>query len=99
MTHRLGSSLMLVIVTSLALACTDTPRRQAVVGPAPDSFRVAFATNKGTFVVQVVRAWSPNGADRFHALAREGFFDEDNDLWAPDGTLLAQSRQVGVMVP
>lgn len=46
-------------------------------GPAPDSFRVAFATSKGTFVVEAIRAWSPNGADRFYALARTGFFDEN----------------------
>jgi peptidyl-prolyl cis-trans isomerase A (cyclophilin A) len=49
----------------------------APAGPAPDSFRVAFATSKGTFVVEATRAWSPNGADRFYALARSGFFDEN----------------------
>ena len=46
-------------------------------GPAPDSFRVAFATSKGTFVVQATRAWSPNGVDRFYALTRAGFFDDN----------------------
>ena len=45
-------------------------------GPCPDSFRVAFETNRGTFVVAVERAWAPHGADRFYQLAASNFFDE-----------------------
>jgi len=43
--------------------------------PAPDSFRVAFETTRGNFIVQVNRAWAPLGADRFYALVGQQFFD------------------------
>lgn len=43
---------------------------------APEKFRVAFDTTTGPVVVEVVRAWSPNGADRFYNLVKIGFFDE-----------------------
>ena len=46
-------------------------------GPAPDSFRVAFETTRGNIVVQVNRAWAPNGVDRFYRLIGERFFDGD----------------------
>jgi acyl-CoA thioesterase len=31
-------------------------------------------------------------------LVRDGFFDEDGELWAADGTLIAQSRQLGLLI-
>lgn len=31
-------------------------------------------------------------------LIRDGFFEEDGELWAPDGTLVAQSRQLGLLI-
>ena len=36
---------------------------------------------------------------RFHnRYVRDGFFDEDGAMWAPDGTLVAQSRQLGLLL-
>ncbi len=35
-----------------------------------------FDTSKGAFVVEVNRAWSPNGADRFYNLVKNGFYDD-----------------------
>jgi acyl-CoA thioesterase len=31
-------------------------------------------------------------------LVRDGFFEEDGELWAPDGTLVGQSRQLGLLI-
>jgi peptidyl-prolyl cis-trans isomerase A (cyclophilin A) len=42
---------------------------------APETFKVNFETSAGNFTVQVTRAWSPNGADRFYNLVKHGFYD------------------------
>jgi peptidyl-prolyl cis-trans isomerase A (cyclophilin A) len=43
---------------------------------APDRFHVRFETTKGPFVVEVRRAWAPEGADRFYNLVRLGYYDD-----------------------
>lgn len=42
---------------------------------APATFKAEFETTQGVFVVDVTREWSPNGADRFYNLVKNGFFD------------------------
>lgn len=42
---------------------------------APDTFQVKFETTKGDIVMDVTRAWAPNGADRFYNLVRHHFYD------------------------
>jgi len=43
---------------------------------APAVFHARFETTKGNFVIEVHRDWSPNGADRFYYLVRNGFYDD-----------------------
>ncbi len=43
---------------------------------APDVFRAAFETSKGTFVIEVTRAWAPQGADRFYNLVKNGYYND-----------------------
>ena len=47
----------------------------ALTEQAPATYKVKFDTSKGSFVVQVTRAWAPRGADRFYNLVKNGFFD------------------------
>ena len=60
-------------------ACSgdSSSRGPAATSPtAPDSFRVALETTKGTIAVDVIRAWSPRGADRFKELVDAGYFND-----------------------
>jgi peptidyl-prolyl cis-trans isomerase A (cyclophilin A) len=43
--------------------------------PAPEVYQVRLHTTEGVVVVAVHRDWAPHGADRFHALVSEGFYD------------------------
>jgi peptidyl-prolyl cis-trans isomerase A (cyclophilin A) len=52
---------------------------------APASFRVAFETSKGRFVVEAHRAWAPRGADRFYSLVQTGYYNENRFFRVVDG--------------
>jgi peptidyl-prolyl cis-trans isomerase A (cyclophilin A) len=43
---------------------------------APATFRAKFKTSRGEFVIEVTRAWAPDGADRFFNLVSEGFYND-----------------------
>lgn len=76
--RRTVARLAIVLAASSALACHDAPPTpHAPAGPTPDSFRVAFTTSRGRFVVEARRAWAPLGVDRFYQLVGDGFFDEN----------------------
>ena len=47
----------------------------ALTEQAPATYKAKFETSKGAFVIQVTRAWAPNGADRFYNLVKNGYFD------------------------
>jgi cyclophilin family peptidyl-prolyl cis-trans isomerase len=52
------------------------PTPEELQAPAPDSFRVAVRTTRGTFLVIAHRDWSPYGVDRFYFLVSHGFYDD-----------------------
>lgn len=53
--------------------------------PAPATFQARFVTSKGDFVIEVHRAWAPNGADRVYNLVRNGFFTDVRFFRVLDG--------------
>jgi peptidyl-prolyl cis-trans isomerase A (cyclophilin A) len=84
------ASLPLLLATLLFTAATQAcgqdsrasnlallrPDSAALNAPAPDSFSVVLTTTKGEVEIRVRRDWSPRGADRFHYLAKNGFFND-----------------------
>lgn len=72
--------LPLTLTLTLLAACApdDTrPLKPLPTAPVPDTFRVAFETTKGRFVVEAYKDWAPIGARRFYELASMGAFDEN----------------------
>jgi peptidyl-prolyl cis-trans isomerase A (cyclophilin A) len=67
--------LMAGAATATAAAPPQLLHPESLHAKAPATYRVSFATTRGTFVLTVHRAWSPRGADRFYNLARAHFFD------------------------
>lgn len=76
--------LMLAASVALAQAPSAAKGGSALMDPkspelnkkAPDIFKAKFTTSQGDFTIEVHRAWSPNGADRFFNLVKNGFFDD-----------------------
>jgi len=54
-------------------ALTDPAQASAT---APDQYTVKLETSEGDILIEVHRAWAPNGADRFYNLVEIGWFDE-----------------------
>ena len=61
---------------TLAVAGCGGSKPPATVTPVPDSYRVKFETTRGSFVVEVTRAWAPEGAERFFRLVEKQFYDD-----------------------
>jgi peptidyl-prolyl cis-trans isomerase A (cyclophilin A) len=53
-----------------------TPNAPEMNQTAPDVYRAKFETSVGDFEVEVTRAWSPRGADRFYNLVKHGWYDD-----------------------
>jgi peptidyl-prolyl cis-trans isomerase A (cyclophilin A) len=74
------SHLLPILLLSLLAACSSTPPREEaravlVNERAPDTYKARLKTTKGDIVIQVNRAWAPEGADRFYNLVKSGFYD------------------------
>ena len=52
------------------------PNTPEMTQTAPGQFKVRMETTAGTFVIEVLRAWAPHGADRFYNLVQAGYYDE-----------------------
>jgi peptidyl-prolyl cis-trans isomerase A (cyclophilin A) len=59
-----------------AVAAADFTDPSKLTEKAPDTYKVQFDTTKGKMVIEVKRALSPNGADRFYNLVRSGYFQD-----------------------
>jgi len=51
------------------------PAAAAFAAEPPDTFVARFETTAGTFDIQVIEAWAPEGAKRFYNLVRNGYYD------------------------
>ena len=79
---RAAERLLLFVLAAGAVSCRYASpfgcRQEAPdpKNPAPDSFKVAFETNKGRFDVMARKAWAPIGVDRFYTLVQSKYFDD-----------------------
>jgi peptidyl-prolyl cis-trans isomerase A (cyclophilin A) len=74
--RRFILTLALALIAAPAFAqAPDLSNPAALTEQAPATYKVRFDTSKGPFVIQVTRAWAPNGADRFYNLVKNGFYD------------------------
>ena len=72
----LAPALLVAALTVPALA--QSPKLAnpaALIEKAPATYKARFDTSKGVVVIQVTRAWAPNGADRFYNLVKNSFYD------------------------
>ena len=67
--------LLLLTALGLTLAGCGNSKPPAPPVPVPDTYRVKFDTTRGAFVVEVTKAWAPEGAERFYRLVEKQFYD------------------------
>jgi cyclophilin family peptidyl-prolyl cis-trans isomerase len=76
--------LPLAVSLCIAVAAGQAPDRSLLLQPehgemhrrAPDQFRVRLETTRGPMLLEIQRAWSPRGVDRFFNLVRHGYYDD-----------------------
>ncbi len=70
-----------IAIAVLALGCKETSPEDPPITPdaavqPQATYSVEFNTTAGDLTVDVTRAWSPKGADRFLELVEAGFYDD-----------------------
>jgi cyclophilin family peptidyl-prolyl cis-trans isomerase len=79
---RVGAASVLVLSVVLLRAQDPPsplldPANPVFSTPAPARAVVRLDTSRGIIDVEVTRAWAPRGADRFVALVRHGYYDDN----------------------
>lgn len=54
--------------------CQQVPDTSVLHIIAPDTFQAVCITTKGDFTIEIIRSWSPAGADRLYQLIKTGFY-------------------------
>jgi len=79
------SSLPIALAAALVVVAAQAPEPDspllnpdaaAMNATAPAAFKVKLETTKGEVVIEIQRAWSPRGADRFFNLVRAGYYND-----------------------
>jgi len=72
----LAAALIFAAPAAPALAQGSLSNPASLRETAPAVYKARFDTTKGPFVIEVHRDWSPNGADRFYNLVKNGFYND-----------------------
>jgi len=81
----LALPLAALVPVAPALAQSPLANPAALTEQAPATYKAKFDTTKGSFVIEVNRAWAPRGADRFYNLVKNGFYDNVRFFRVLDG--------------
>ncbi len=65
---------MLFLCLGAGRAIAQVPDPTILTVKAPETFRALFTTNKGDFIIEAYRKWSPLGVDRLYQLITSGFY-------------------------
>jgi cyclophilin family peptidyl-prolyl cis-trans isomerase len=72
------SAITLFLIISSTLSFGQFNQDRALLTTrAPDKFEAVFKTTKGDLTIEVIRKWSPEGADRLYQLILSGFYNNN----------------------
>jgi peptidyl-prolyl cis-trans isomerase A (cyclophilin A) len=69
--------LVLAFFSSIAVNAQSLPDSAILKQQSPGLFKAVFHTTKGDFTIEVIRNWSPQGADRLYQLLKTGFYNNN----------------------